>query len=313
MKHERERKTYSVAPLLLLAAISFTPLLLASPAVSVAALTGTCLHLIRFCFATLAKIDPVLHAIPWTLAALGVLMAIVRCVRPTLSAARLIHQLPSRRPTRNELVGALSHKHGVLDRTRVIAGSAPNPAFTSGIITPRIYLSETLATALTPEQLESVILHEAHHLRRRDPLRYFLVSVLANLLFWVPLVREAISTLAVRLEFEADDAARRLGDLVVASAILGVADLSNAQRLHGAALFVSPHLLERRVNRLLGSAEQDPPRMKGRPLGVTITVVLLLWSVGVASSAAHAAHIPHSDDRCTHDHHGVLHAGTAHH
>jgi Zn-dependent protease with chaperone function len=297
--------------LILLIAISLTPLLLASPAVSIADITGNCLHLIRFCFATFSRIDTVLHAIPWSLAALGVALAVVRRVHPVLSVNRLIRRLPSRLPHSNELIGELAAKHGVAGRIRIFAGPSANPVFTAGMITPYVYISEVLQTTLHAEELETVVLHEAHHLRRRDPLRYLIAAILADFLFWVPLVRDGLASLAARLEFAADDAARSVGDLVLASAILRVADLSQEQQL-AAACFVTPDLLQRRLNRLLGKGEEPFPRVNRHALGITGTALLLLWFVGIASSAAHAGHT--SDPvACTHHHHGVLHdASTPH-
>lgn len=287
--------------------ISLMPLLLSSPAISIAEITGDCLHLIRFCFATLSEADSVLHAIPWTLAAMGLGVVIVRRVLPTLATIRLINQLPARRPRTAEPIGEIARVHGISDRIKVTSASSPNPAFTFGIVNSSIYISEGLQAALTYEELESVILHEAHHSRRRDPLRYVLAGAVADFFFWVPLLRDFTSSLAARLEFDADDAARRVGDLVLASAILRVAEMSHDHRPAAAAFFVSPPLLERRVYRLLGVTRAAPATHKGRMWAMTASILAVLWFIGVASSAAHATHLPQSSEICTHSHHGVLH------
>lgn len=292
--------------------ISLMPLLLASPAVSIARITGDCLHFIRFCFATLSKIDSVLHAIPWTLAAMGLVIVVVRRVAPALTTSRLIRRLPSRSPRYDETTGEIAQAHAVLERVKLISASSPNPAFTSGILKPCIYISERLQATLTYAELESVILHEAHHARRRDPMRYMLAAAVADFLFWVPIVRDSARSLAARFEFEADDAARRVGDLVLASAILRVADMSNDNKLAAVAFFVSPQLLEHRINRLLGGTREAPPPRMGRAWAATATVLTLLWFIGVASSAAHAAHLPQASEICRHHHHGVLHDKAGH-
>ena len=71
------------------------------------------------------------------------------------------------------------------DRLRVVHG-LPSPAFTVGWLRPRIYVDQSLAERLRPEELEALIAHEGAHVDRRDPLRLSLLRFLALVLFWLP-------------------------------------------------------------------------------------------------------------------------------
>jgi beta-lactamase regulating signal transducer with metallopeptidase domain len=45
-----------------------------------------------------------------------------------------------------------------------------------------------MVAALADEELEAVLVHEAEHARRRDPLRRLAGRAAADVLFWLPLV-----------------------------------------------------------------------------------------------------------------------------
>ena len=57
-----------------------------------------------------------------------------------------------------------------------------------GILRPMVLLPASLASALSPDQLEALIMHELAHLRRYDPLMNLLQRVAVALLFFHPAV-----------------------------------------------------------------------------------------------------------------------------
>jgi len=74
--------------------------------------------------------------------------------------------------------------------------------------------------------LTAVLVHERHHLRRRDPLRLLAARVLAGYGWYLPLLRWWAQRLALRRELAADRAATaRAGVAAVAGALLKLADL----------------------------------------------------------------------------------------
>jgi Zn-dependent protease with chaperone function len=63
----------------------------------------------------------------------------------------------------------------------VVAGAAPI-AFCSGLLRPRIFVSQGALRRLSAAELLAVVAHESHHADRRDPLRLLIGRALASLL-----------------------------------------------------------------------------------------------------------------------------------
>jgi Zn-dependent protease with chaperone function len=74
---------------------------------------------------------------------------------------------------------------------RLAYTATPTPAaFCIGLLVPRIALTAGLLARLDDAELAAVLLHERHHLHRRDPLRYLVLHALSAGLFMVPLALE---------------------------------------------------------------------------------------------------------------------------
>lgn len=86
----------------------------------------------------------------------------------------------------------------------VVVQTAAPLAFCFGFLRPRICLSVGLVELLSSEQLRAVLLHEAYHQRRCDPLRLLLAEALAQMLFFLPAVQEWHRLFPIQLELAAD-------------------------------------------------------------------------------------------------------------
>ncbi|HET8952242.1 MAG TPA: M56 family metallopeptidase [Solirubrobacteraceae bacterium] len=63
----------------------------------------------------------------------------------------------------------------------VVVLSDPRPlAFCSGLWRPRVYVTSGALARLGPDELRAVVEHEAHHARRRDPVRMLVAQTLAD-------------------------------------------------------------------------------------------------------------------------------------
>src|SRR3989304_4298224 len=62
-------------------------------------------------------------------------------------------------------------------------------AFTHGFFRPKIYMSAGLVNSLSNSELKAVYLHEMHHKNRKDPLCFFILSILRDTFFYIPLSR----------------------------------------------------------------------------------------------------------------------------
>lgn len=68
----------------------------------------------------------------------------------------------------------------------LIRDDSVKAAFTHGFIRPRVFISTGLIRALSRDELFSAALHEAHHRRRRDPLRFFAAAFIRDAFFYLP-------------------------------------------------------------------------------------------------------------------------------
>ena len=187
---------------------------------------------------------------------------------------------------------------------RVVPG-LPNPAFTAGFLAPRIYVSERLAAHLDGDELAALIAHEGAHVARRDPLRLSVFRALGCVLFWLPALRRLADDLSDEAELSADDVAARGRPLVLASAILRVAQWSNtmhAPAVSAAAVgFVRNDLLECRVRRLAGEPALVRTHVTRRSVIGAAAALIVVWTSGAImahplpthTDAVHARHCDH--------------------
>ena len=166
-----------------------------------------------------------------------------------------------------------------LHRVRVVTG-LPNPAFTVGWRTPNVFVARTLSHTLSAAELEAVLAHEIAHVRRRDPLRLFLLRGLASTLFWLPAIRRLVEDLADEAEIAADDAVAPSLRLALASAMLRVAG-ANTGTLEPAIGFHRDHMIERRVRRLAGEAPVVMSHVSRRSIAAAAIALFAVWSSGV--------------------------------
>lgn len=106
-------------------------------------------------------------------------------------------------------------------RELVVVDDARPEAFCAGFLRPRIYVSSAALERLSEDELEAVVAHEAHHQRSRDPLRILIATVLADALFFTPVLRRLSIRYRELAELAADEVARDAkGTTALASALL---------------------------------------------------------------------------------------------
>ncbi len=123
-------------------------------------------------------------------------------------------------------------------------------AFCAGLVAPRVYISSGAVALLDETALTAVLAHEAHHARRRDPLRLAVGRVLARALFFVPGLGELVRRQQTLAELGADENAVNAGPAsrsALARAMLAFSESSPA----GGSVGIDPL----RVDHLLG----EPP------------------------------------------------------
>lgn len=79
-------------------------------------------------------------------------------------------------------------------------------AYCAGVLVPRVYVSLGTVRALRGRELEAVLWHEGHHLRRRDPLRALVARALAGIFVAAPVISDLAERFEVASELDADRA-----------------------------------------------------------------------------------------------------------
>ena len=115
---------------------------------------------------------------------------------------------------------AVLHGHAVL-----VVPSRRSHAFCVGLLRPDVVVSDGLIERLSEAELRSVLAHERHHARRRDPLRRALVKAFCDGFWFIPALRTAARAQATVSELAADAVAMRsTGAQPLASALLAFED-----------------------------------------------------------------------------------------
>jgi Zn-dependent protease with chaperone function len=194
-------------------------------------------------------------------------------------------------------------------RVRVVRG-LPNPAFTVGWFRPVVYVARELADRLTFRELVAVLAHERAHVERRDPLRLSAVRFLARTLFWLPALGRLADDLADEAEVAADDAAAKGRPLVLASALLAIADAFSARQAAVAVVPVHsnhrPDLLERRIRRLAGERATVHSHLTRRSVALAAVALGIVLSSSIAVMHPLPAQHVGPSAHCAHEHRSAL-------
>lgn len=102
----------------------------------------------------------------------------------------------------------------------VIVETSQPLAFCFGLFTPRIYLSTGVVDTLSDKELAAVLVHEAFHCQRYDPLRTLLVDSIATTLFFLPAAAEWRDQWLTSIELAADRHAMQVSGRVSLAAAL---------------------------------------------------------------------------------------------
>lgn len=178
----------------------------------------------------------------------------------------------------------------------LILDSKIKTAFTHGLLRPRIYISKGLIDSLDRAELKAVVLHELHHKKRFDPLRFLLYSLLTDIFFYIPVLRDLLGSLRIRKEAAADEAAcRDLSErLTLAAAIVKAASFNTGNTSVGAASITGGGEARTRIERLVEAKKirfktPDRRRIALSIIGATFVAASIILPLGPAAAGASQA------------------------
>lgn len=161
-----------------------------------------------------------------------------------------------------------------------------NLAFSYGLLSQRIVVSENIVQSLELEELTAILLHEEFHSRQKDPLRIFLMSMTFSYLGKIKIIANLCEYFQITAEITADRLAMlRLGNKAwsLPSALLKIIRAESYVPAHvpGAA-----SALESRIDFLI-----NPGQMPGMNVSkldyIALTFYIFITLVALALSLQH--------------------------
>lgn len=236
--------------------------------------------------------DELLHVVAVSAGATAVVAAAVGIAAAAVTFVRtqcLVRMGPVAEGRKPELLLRLAARAGIR-RMRILDSLEPT-AYTSGYVWPTITLSTGLLTRLSTSELEALLLHEAAHVRRRDPLRMLIVTCIASAFVIAPLVRQAAKSFRIAREIDADSwVVQRMGSRsALASALLAASPIAPG----GTAAGFSDELAAR-VASLEGRdyVRHDSHRIVSL-LGSTVALLFMSAGAFVVAAALLDPHVLH--------------------
>ncbi|EJR03785.1 MULTISPECIES: M56 family metallopeptidase [Bacillus cereus group] len=77
-------------------------------------------------------------------------------------------------------------------------------AFTIGLFRPKIVISEGMFQAFSEGEIDAIVLHEEYHQKNRDPLKLFFLTLLAEGMMYIPILKGMLQRYHVYQELSAD-------------------------------------------------------------------------------------------------------------
>jgi Zn-dependent protease with chaperone function len=161
----------------------------------------------------------------------------------------------------------------------VIEHPAP-VAFTMGLWKPRIILSTGLMKLLDHNELKAVIYHEMYHQKHRDPVKTFVLTLFAAVMWYLPILKWFRHQYNIVREVMADHyAVNRLGSgKDLGGALVKMLKYGRTASMPVAVSF-SDTSINYRIRRLLDPDMDIPLRLPFTPTMISVQVLLLLCSL----------------------------------
>lgn len=151
-----------------------------------------------------------------------------------------------------------------------------------GLWRPMILLPTVLATGLTPEQLELVVVHELAHIRRWDNAWLIVQRTIESILFFHPAVWYISRRMSIERELCCDEmvVATAARPSQYAESLLRVVELTALGPVPAGVTMTSPRdgstFLVHRLMRILGEAKSSPVRLPRLWPSVLVTLLVIL-------------------------------------
>ncbi|RYV00555.1 peptidase M56, BlaR1 [Shewanella sp. OPT22] len=156
-------------------------------------------------------------------------------------------------------------------------------AFTSGMFTPKCYISDGMLNTTSDSEQDIIVKHEQAHAINRDPMKKWLFSVLAS--FFIGFISTRLKLhMSLAMEQMADDSVAKATNrnTDIASTLIKITRINqsiNAKLQQECITNFGANVMEQRVLFLLGQLENKPVRKSISFTILAMTIVCCLLSI----------------------------------
>ncbi|MGO4373704.1 M56 family metallopeptidase [Paenibacillus sp. 2TAB19] len=181
----------------------------------------------------------------------------------------------------------LKHRFHVSSRASMIVIDRAEPlAFTMGFRKPMIVLSSGLVGLLDEQELEAVIAHEAFHRHNYDALKLFVLQLIAQSLWFIPLTRWSHANYKIMCELQADEHAIKAtgSELGLGGALLKMVQSSGIIRSASTSPVLasfSDEAINYRLRQLIEPQRAIPVKLETPAIVISVYALLLLMALTV--------------------------------
>jgi Zn-dependent protease with chaperone function len=216
-------------------------------------------------------------------------LSLMQQMRATRHLIHLFYPLRETPPTR---LLALLPAHRLSVEDIVFFNFEPAHAFSLGFWRPRIWLTAGFVNLLTDEELATVLAHEAHHCRQRDPLRLLIGRTLKSAFFFLPLVSHLAEAVELQQEMAADRSAilHAGNDLPLLCTLQKMLKQGATGGVSSAAAYSPFNVTEARLRRLIYPAQRRNWRVVVSGWLINLGTLVILSSLAFLPAQALAKH-----------------------
>ncbi|MGI8383932.1 M56 family metallopeptidase [Robertmurraya sp. P23] len=180
----------------------------------------------------------------------------------------------------NELTSLIRTTYGH-NENLIVVKSDSVLAFTMGYIKPTIVLSTGLIQMLENDELRAVIEHETFHKNNHDPLKVFMLELIAQSLWFIPLTQWCQQNYSIISEILADEyAVRKMGsEMELSSALIKLIKYHVSLKDTPSLVHFSGGSINFRLQQLVEPNEAIPIKLTTR--NIFISVHVLLFFIGM--------------------------------
>lgn len=148
------------------------------------------------------------HYLGLLLTALTFTVALIFCAKTIFSFAKTQKRVKKLLEYKSNKISPklqnILKKLGLQKNKVIVIKRNSDHAFSYGLISQKIVISQGLIKKLTSKQLEAVVLHEFYHLSSKHPLLLIISEIISSALFFLPLIGELTNKMRVVFEKQAD-------------------------------------------------------------------------------------------------------------